>query len=336
MSATSTVSVVIPTYRRPDVLLGCLKALGCQRHIPMEVLVCRRVNDELTAGCLDSFPSERYPFLRQIIVGPNDNFGASLNAGIMASCGDLVVLTDDDAEAPEDWLQKLVESFTTSTIAGVGGKDLQPHNPPGEMKQVGKVSWYGRVTGNHHIGIGEAREVDVLKGVHCCLRGELAKSIGIDLRLRGAGMVMHTELSLCLPLRKRGCKIIYDPSITVLHHTAPRQDGDPTGRGGFDSQAQISAVHNETLSLLDYLSWPSRLAFWLWSLSVGTRAAPGIAQIVRLVLTGQPIGLALRRGVATLSGRLRGTWTWLSSQRDLPPSKSAARSLSKYEVLTDC
>ncbi|MEO0529299.1 MAG: glycosyltransferase [Planctomycetota bacterium] len=320
MTEPITVSVVVPTYRRPDVLHTCLRALERQQHPPVEVLVCRRETDTLTADSLAQLTPES--FVRQIVVGPDDHFAKALHAGITASCGELVALTDDDAEAPPDWIERLVAGFTAPGIAGVGGRDLIEGASPTATK-VGTVQWFGRLIGNHHIGMGLAREVDVLKGVNCCFRGELARSVGIDPRLRGSGTVIHTEMSLCLPLRRAGYRMIYDPSIKLTHHAAPRGDGDRTHRGGFNAKALEDIVHNQTLQLLDYLPFANRGVFFVWSLIVGTKASPGLLLLPHTIVR-DGVGQSLARCWATAVGRIKGLATALLTRRTigLPPQSS--------------
>lgn len=308
MSDFPEVSVVVPTYRRPEVLLTCLKALHQQTLEPMEVLVCRRETDTLTGEAIAGLSEEARRLIREVVIGPDDNFAKSLDAGIRSSQGEFVALTDDDAEPPADWLEKLIAGFSDTSIAGVGGRDVQTGKEPSK-RVVGKVTWYGKVIGNHHIGVGPARDVDVLKGVNCCFRGELAREIGIDPRLRGRGTVIHTELSLCLPLRKAGWRLIYDPAITTLHHIVPRADGDMNNRGGFDELAASDIIHNQTLILREYLSPAGNLAFGVFAELIGTRSAPGLI----LLLTPRVLKPRIARWRACFLGRRASSYTALQT-----------------------
>lgn len=279
MVEAPTISVIVPTYRRPDVLKTCLAALHAQTLPPMEILVCRRITDVLTGDALAVMPSEERHLVREVIIGPDDNLTMAMNAAIHVSQGDYVAFTDDDAEAPADWLQLLLAGFTDEKIAGVGGRDILA-GAESCACVVGMVTWYGKVIGNHHIGTGPARNVDVLKGVNCCYRGDLLRQVGVDQRLRGRGNVVHCELAICLALRREGWRLIYNPSITVMHRIAPRGDGDTNNRGGFDAPAMIDAVHNQTVLLVEHLSPFRRAAFRAWSSILGTRATPGVFRIM--------------------------------------------------------
>jgi GT2 family glycosyltransferase len=240
--------------------------------------------------------------VREVVIGPNDNFALALNAGIMASTGDFVALTDDDAEPSSDWIERLVEHFNDPSIAGVGGRDVQIQNP-GNAEIVGIVKWYGKIIGNHHIGAGQARDVDVLKGVNCCFRGDSIRAIGVDQRLHGTGTVMHTELSLCLPLRRAGFRLVYDPTLMVLHHIAPRGDGDNNNRGGFNGPALRDIVHNETLVILEHLPWFRKVLYLSWGFLIGSLSAPGVLQIPRAIGKFGRVGEVIARWRYALAGR---------------------------------
>lgn len=101
---------------------------------------------------------------------------AALNAGLAAVEGDIVSITDDDAAPHPDWLERIAAYFTSdSRLGGLGGRDWVYHGSKLEDESrpvVGQLQWFGRVIGNHHLGVGEPREVDILKGVNMSFRKE--------------------------------------------------------------------------------------------------------------------------------------------------------------------
>jgi cellulose synthase/poly-beta-1,6-N-acetylglucosamine synthase-like glycosyltransferase len=173
---------------------------------------------------------------------------------------------------------------------------------------VGKVQWFGRAIGNHHLGVGGPREVDVLKGVNCAYRRTAIQNVGFDERLLGIGTHHHWELSLGLQLRRAGWKLIYDPAIGVAHYPAQRFDNQ---REPVDNESIKEEVHNQTLALLEYLPQRQRWVFGFYAVFVGTRDAYGLVQWLRfLPREGR---LARRKLRAALSGRAEG---WKSWRRD--------------------
>ncbi|EMI15577.1 glycosyl transferase, group 2 family protein [Rhodopirellula maiorica SM1] len=278
----SNISVILPTYQRPGLLRLCLASLLQQTLPACQIIVGRRENDFDSAAVIAEFAQQSDGLVRDAIVGPNDNLVCSMNAALAMTTGQLVALTDDDAEFPPDWLQRMVVVFDDESIGGFGGRDIQATNP-GEAETVGKLQWFGRIVGNHHLAIGPVRDVDVLKGVNCCFRGDVLREIKFDRRLRGLGNVSNWELAVCFAFARRGYRLVFDPSLEVVHHTGPRQDGDSNNRGGFNGAAHSDSVFNETLLVREHLPLLGRIGFAAWCLLIGTGSTPGLLQFPRLI-----------------------------------------------------
>jgi glycosyltransferase involved in cell wall biosynthesis len=268
------ISVVLPTYKRPESLRRCLDALLAQRAAAEEILVVVRYSDEAARALVASYP----PPVRLV---PVEQAGviAAMNAGAEVSTGEVVALTDDDAAPHPDWLARMAAIYEQDArIAAVGGRDWvykQGILREGAEPTVGTISMFGRVTGNHHLGVGAARDVDVLKGANLSVRGEPLRRMRFDERLIGVGTEHHWELSLCLTLRRAGFRIVYDPSVGVDHHPQPRVDDSRQ----FSSREVRDAAHNETLAILEYLPGWRRCLFLMWAFAIGTRTYPGVAQL---------------------------------------------------------
>ncbi|MEG5066230.1 glycosyltransferase [Microcoleus sp. B3-A4] len=307
-----TISVVIPSYRRPKDLARCLDALKKQKRPADEILVVVRDTDTETWTFVQTLNPEFLP-LRTATVSVS-GVVAAMNAGMDAACGDIIAFTDDDAVPHTDWLERIEAHFLSDTnIGGVGGRDWVYHGTQleeGEREVVGQVQWFGRVIGEHHLGVGEAREVDVLKGVNMSFRRSAIGQMHFDTRMRGTGAQVHFELAFSLALKRAGWKLIYDPKVAVDHFPAQRFDEDQRNR--FNDIALINAAHNETLVLLENLPSTQRIAFVIWATFVGTRNAPGFLQGFRFLpkegtLAGQKL-------LASLRGRWQAWETWQQSK----------------------
>jgi GT2 family glycosyltransferase len=319
-----SITVIIPTYRRPQDLARCLGALKLQNRRPDQVLVVVRDTDAETWKFLESFNLEWLP-LRTVTVRVT-GVVAAMNAGLDEAVGDFIAFTDDDAAPHPDWLQRIEAYFLSdSRLGAVGGRDWMYYDSklqdasdlPGASNVVGKLQWWGRVTGNHHIGVGEAREVDVLKGVNVSYRRSAIGGLHFDERLRGTGAQVHFELAFCFTLQRAGWKLIYDPQVAVNHYLAKRFDEDQ--RSQFNELAWSNAVHNETLALLEHLSPVKRVVFILWAVLVGTRDAFGFLQCLRFLKDEK--ALALQKLQASMGGRWQGFKTWQESIRQTSVSK---------------
>ncbi|MGI2903920.1 glycosyltransferase [Tolypothrix sp. VBCCA 56010] len=305
----TSITVLIPTYRRPLDLMRCLEALKKQTRQADEVLVTVRDIDAETWTFLQTFNSDSLPLRTVTVKVPG--VVAAMNAGLDVAQGDIVATTDDDAAPHADWLQRIEAYFLSdSSIGAVGGRDWQyigtQIKEVGDRFCVGRVQWFGRVIGNHHLGVGPAREVDVLKGVNMSFRFCALKKVRYDERMLGTGAQVHFELAFTLPLRRAGWKIIFDPLVAVDHYPAQRFDEDQ--RDNFNDIAWSNAVHNETLALLEYFSSVQRIVFVVWAILIGTREAIGFVQWLRLLPSEGK--LASKKWLASLRGRIQGWQTW--------------------------
>ncbi len=291
VAAMHRMSVLVPTYYRSGSLVRCLAALAAQSRPAEQLVIVHRNGDDETAAVLAEWGA-RLP-VDAVSIAEEGGVVAAMSAGLERCLGDIVAITDDDAAPQPDWLGSLEAHFEDASVAGVGGRDIiwqHGRAIPPTQSVVGKLQWFGRVIGNHHVGVGVERDVDLLKGVNCAYRRDVLEAIGFDTRLRGPGAQMYWELSLGLAVRRDGWRLVYDPSIVVDHFEAPRADA---GRVAYVTTAGsdvVDAAYNQALLLLEHLASWHRLIYRLWAALVGSKDSPGAAQAVRLGLTHGVVG----------------------------------------------
>jgi hypothetical protein len=304
-------------------LRRCLGAIATQTRQADQVIIVARFDDFQTWTMLRSLATSGCVFTTVAVDRPG--VVHALNSGLRIVSGDIVAITDDDAAPRAEWLERIEKTFQSNPkVGGVGGRDLI-HGPSADATElrhlVGKVQWFGRVIGNHHVGCGPARPVDVLKGVNCAYRTAALSQCGFEERLRGLGAQVHFELAIGLALTARGWTLVYDPTILVDHYPAQRHDCDQ--RGIFNSQALSDEVHNEMLVLLRHLPPGRRAIFIAWSLLCGTRSYPGV--LCCLVEAARRQTNTFARFTASLRGRAQGLGSWIGDRdwRALNVSKRA-------------
>jgi GT2 family glycosyltransferase len=303
-----SISVIVPTYRRPKDLSRCLAALKTQTRPVDQAIVIVRDTDTETLDWLAEFDPQGLPLQPVQVSIPG--VIAAMNAGLNVATGDIIAFTDDDAAPHRDWLEKIEQYFLTDErIGGVGGRDniyLNGQLWKGAEKIVGQLHSIGAIVGNHHLGVGDPREVDVLKGVNMSFRAKAIAGQHFDSRMLGSGAQVHFEVEFCLRLKKAGWKLIYDPTIAVDHYFSQRFDEDQ--RNQFNELAFYNVVHNETLALMDYMSPLRRFVFLSWSILIGHRSGPGLLQLLRFL--PQEGKLAIKKWQLSLRGRWQGWMTW--------------------------
>jgi len=296
------VTVLVPTYRRPADLARCLAALARQTRAPDEVVVVARVDDTDTHTCLrDPATAGTLP----LVIAPIDVPGqvAALNRGLDAASGEVIAITDDDAAPRIDWVERIAAAFASDPRLGaLGGRDWVHQKGgvlDGERPLVGKVTAHGKIIGNHHLGVGAAREVDILKGANMSYRRDAIRAIRFDARLRGAGAQVHNDMAFSLAVRNAGWKLVYDPLVAVDHFPAERFDDDK--RDAQTMAALRNAAYNFHLILRDQLPPLRRETAWWWWTLVGTRLYPGLTHAA-LALLSNDAGLQLTRWRAVRGG----------------------------------
>lgn len=121
------ISVVIPTYRRDDLLQRCLEALAVQQFpaAQYEILVVDDGRSAPTRALVERMAKRlgRYPALRYVeppggVRGP----AAARNAGWRAARGAIVAFTDDDTVATPQWLHEGAKEMEKPEMEGEPGK----------------------------------------------------------------------------------------------------------------------------------------------------------------------------------------------------------------------
>jgi glycosyltransferase involved in cell wall biosynthesis len=263
-------SVIVPTYRRPDDLQRCLAGLRSQSLPPAETIVVWRAGDQATEAVLSEL---RDPGVAEVTVS-EPGVLAAMTAGAAAACCGIVAFIDDDAVPRPDWLERLTRHFDAPDVGGVGGRDIIVNGSPPETRtlDVGRLTWWGKLIGNHHRGAGGARDVMVLKAACMAFR---RNAIALPRGLRGSGAQVHFEIGMSLSALRRGWRLVYDPSAVVEHYVSERFDADRRERP--EPVAVRDAAYNLVTCLLD----EAPEFFWrraLYGLMVGDHDIPGLAR----------------------------------------------------------
>jgi len=242
--APSDVSVVVATYRRPDVLRTCLKHIESQTTRPREVLVVDASPDRLSERVVDEFNGVRY-------VRNNEGMGTlprSRQIGVAETSGTVIAFLDDDAFAEPRWLEELASTYR-SHVGGVGGRAR--NDQPGEaaigVHQIGQFLNDGTLTGNFAADPGKVLTVEHLIGCNMSFRREaILQSGGIPAWPAGVS-ALREDLLLSLRIRDAGWGLVFNPAAAVLHIGAPQARGKR-----FDLRYEFTASRNHIFVLVSH------------------------------------------------------------------------------------
>ncbi len=313
MKSDTTVSVVIPTYRRTAELLRCLRGLEQQGVRPDEVVIGVRDDDDVTRVLLAT-PALTDLVMIAVDVG-RSNASAARNRCLERATGVIIAMIDDDTVPRPGWLMAIRDRFVAdASLGGIGGPDW-PHGkdlPPDQRPDTtGRVQWWGRRVGNHHLGATAPVDVEWLKGANMSFRRDALRDGVFRDDLRGDGAQFAEDVALSLRVRRSGWRLVYDPAVAVDHYPGELMAG-ADHRGLADRASLADAAHNETIAMLDYLPPLRRTVFLVWAALVGTRLLPGAVVAALLALRGPRS--ALDRWLTVQQGRLSGWRTWHRSR----------------------
>ena len=212
------VSIVILSYRRPDLLELCLRSL--EMHPPQglayEVIV---VGNGLEIGALADI-QRKFPHVLVESSPTNLGFAGGCNRGAQRAQGRYIALLNDDAEVDDGWLEALVETIESSPRVGAVGSRILFAD--GTLQEAGSILWSDGST--HHIGSGDdadapehavARDVDYCSGASLLVRRALWDEVGgLEEDFHPA---YYEDVDLCLAIEARGWRVVYEPRSVIRH-----------------------------------------------------------------------------------------------------------------------
>ena len=148
ISKDPLISVVIPTYQRPELISKCLKALQGQSFDKslFETIVVHDGLDLITERKIKrSFPAVRYYSLKEK-KGP----AAARNYGWLIAKGTLIAFTDDDCLPDKNWLKDVWSNYNSEEeIAFAGKVDVPlPKSPTDFELNTGRLAKARFITAN--------------------------------------------------------------------------------------------------------------------------------------------------------------------------------------------
>jgi len=202
-------TVVVPTFRRPSQIAGCLAALG-RLEPPTGGFETVVVADEEGDGSLPELEpvTGRVPvrLVRQRHSGP----GAARNTGARQARGRFLAFTDDDCVPSPDWLAKLEAAFAGSGAPVVGGRTVNglPDNLFSEASQLVHDHVYRYYNGNP-------------MAARFFASNNLAIQTQAFVRIGGFdpafGLAGGEDRDLCDRFLHAGSRLVYAPEAVVRH-----------------------------------------------------------------------------------------------------------------------
>ncbi len=115
----SSVSAIIPTWNRADLLESILRNLNAQTRPPDQIIVVDNGSSDGTRQVAQRFESELIEFPE------NRGFAAAVNEGVSRSVCDWILIVNNDVTLDPDWLSVLVGAAEQHQAAFAAGKLFQ-------------------------------------------------------------------------------------------------------------------------------------------------------------------------------------------------------------------
>jgi GT2 family glycosyltransferase len=213
--STTTLTIVIPTHNRSDLLQLCLTSVARFAPPNTEILVV----DDASPQAQASVVARRFPGVEVIRLQQRRGFAAAANAGICAANGVIIEILNDDTEVTQGWGEAALDWFKDPAIGSVAPLVLSW--PDGRRIDSAGDSYYlGGVASKRGHGqlFGPAfHQPELVFGASASsgfYRREALEKTGLFPESFGS---YFEDVDLAFRLQRAGYRAMYEPASRVLH-----------------------------------------------------------------------------------------------------------------------
>jgi len=305
VSLPASLSVVIPTYQRPDWIRRAIQSLAAQSRPPDEVIAVARDTDLPTNDAIADVQRATLPFAlrRELVTEPG--FMPPVKVGLAAAQCDVIAVMDDDAEAEDGWAARLLPNYDDVAVGAVGGRVINIHGgvvaEVPAVSRVGYVTALGQFVGNMYCrpSFEQPVEVDFMLGGNMSFRREVARRLEFDMELN-RNVAQGYEVDIGLQVKRMGWKVVFDPKVAIRHYSAPRATAGMRPEADTDGIKWYSFNHARVA--LRRLSVSRSAIAVAYQVAIGERRAPGLLPLA-LAPLGRRLGFDLRAAGPAFAGR---------------------------------
>lgn len=219
-----TVSIILVNYNGAQVVIDCLRSIrDTLQTVPYEVIVVDNAStDESVNGIETTFPEVQ--LIRQ---NQNRGFGAGNNLGASIAKGKYLFLLNTDTLLICDVLPHLVELMEQNPSIGIVGPQLLNPDKSLQISTARSIGIWGEYqTLKQQLDYQKRdreriaqefmamHEADIIIGAALFIRKSLFEELaGFDETF----FMYFEESDLCERARSKGWRIIYTPSVSLIH-----------------------------------------------------------------------------------------------------------------------
>lgn len=207
-------SLIIPTYRRQEILIETLKMVLRQQCEDLEVLVVDQ--SPTRSGALDGFLLSCQERVRYYTLS-TPNLPAARNFGILRSSGEVIIFIDDDVELTTDYVSRHLAHYASSNVGAVAGLTMLRGREEPFSSLRGARSQFRL---NRDVQDGEVVGVAFVNGGNTSFRREALLDAGLfDETYSGCGW--YEDYDLSLRVNQKGYRLLLDTAIRLVHLALP-------------------------------------------------------------------------------------------------------------------
>jgi GT2 family glycosyltransferase len=211
-------SIVIPSYRRADLLQRCLN--GVRRYAPAATEII--VVDDASPGDIISRAAQRFAGVHVLRQRRRRGFCSAVNVGLAAAHGDIIELLNDDTEVQPGWAEAALAWFGDARVGAVAplvlwGPDGQRIDSAGDRYFVGGVAGKRGHGQRLHAAPQQARPVFGASGSSAFYRRTALQRVGSFPEEFGA---YFEDVDLAFRLQRAGYRTMFEPASRVLHRVS--------------------------------------------------------------------------------------------------------------------
>jgi GT2 family glycosyltransferase len=295
------VSVVIPTWKRGDLLRKCLESLQRQTFRDFEIFIVSNG----AGGWAEQLATEFGA--RLVRFSANCGFAAAVNAGINASKSPLVAILNDDAELDPRWLDLAIATLEENqSISFLCGKiyeaDGRTIDDAGDALSMAGAAWrlgHGRADGPQ---FDLSRPLFAVSMTAAVFHRSVFDTIGI---LDEHFVSYLEDVDFSIRLWRAGLRGMYLPALVARHHGGASLEG-----GGARERFRLM-TRNQSLLLCKHFPSPRGL------------------RLAARIYWARTLWLAMAVRKRMLGAYLKGTWEYV---RLFPPGflRECIRSRSSF------
>ncbi len=251
----TTLSVIIPTYNRGEVLLKTLTQLGDQKIKADSVIVVDQTdygNDDLTAASLQALhEADEIVWLRR----QEPSIPKAMNAGLKHANSDRVLFLDDDVEFDNEFISKHLDTIAGNASLAHVGQIVQPWQASNQTQK------HSRSAQGLYADLSFSFNSSLAASIRNCMAGNLCvdrqaaiEAGGFDEQFFGVAYRFETEFCkrFC---EYHDCEFLYSPE-PLLHHLHIKKGGTRAHADFLTSAKPAHSMGDYYYALVRGRGWP--------------------------------------------------------------------------------